>query len=93
MPQGEAAAQKALELDASLAEAHNSVAAAYFFDRWDWVDAERESARAVELNPGFAEAHRLRSYVLGSLNHMDEALQAPTGRVGPSFTPAGSTLR
>jgi TolB-like protein/DNA-binding winged helix-turn-helix (wHTH) protein len=75
MPQGEAAAQKALELDASLAEAHNSVAAAYFFDRWDWVDAERESARAVELNPGFAEAHRLRSYVLDSLNHRDEALQ------------------
>ena len=75
MPQGEAAAQKALELDASLAEVHNSVAAAYFFDRWDWVDAERESARAVELNPGFAEAHRLRSYVLDSLNHRDEALQ------------------
>ncbi len=75
MPQGERAAQKAVQLDDSLAEAHNSMAAAYFFDRWSWVDAERESARAVELNPGFAEAHRLRSYILSTLNRMDEALQ------------------
>jgi Flp pilus assembly protein TadD len=51
------------------------MAAVYYFDRWDWLEAERESARAVELNPGFAEAHRLRSYVLGTLNRMDDALQ------------------
>ena len=75
MPQGEAAAQKALQLDDSLAEAHNSVAAIYLFDRWDWFGAERESARAVELNPGFAEGHHLRAYVLTALNRMDEALQ------------------
>jgi TolB-like protein/DNA-binding winged helix-turn-helix (wHTH) protein len=75
MPQGEAASQKALELDDSLAEAHNSMAAVYFFDRWDWLAADRESARAAELNPGLAEAHRMRAYVLTALNRMDEALQ------------------
>ncbi|MGE5206774.1 MAG: winged helix-turn-helix domain-containing tetratricopeptide repeat protein [Chlamydiota bacterium] len=75
MPQGEAAARRALELDDSLAEAHNSMAAAYYFDRWDWSAAEAESARAVALNPSFAEAHHLRSYILSTLNHKPEALQ------------------
>jgi len=75
LPQGEMAAQKSLELDDSLAEAHNSVAAAELFYRWNWKVAERESARAVELNPSFAEAHRLRSYVLSALNRIDDRLQ------------------
>ena len=75
MPRGEIAAEKALALDDSLAEVHNSIAAIYFFYRWNWEAAERESARAIELNPGLAEPHRLRSYVLTSLNRMDEALQ------------------
>ena len=75
MPQGEIAAKKALALDDSLAEVHNSIAGIYFFYRWNWEAAERESARAIELNPGLAEPHRLRSYVLTSLNRMDEALQ------------------
>jgi len=73
-PGGEAA-RKALALDDSLAEAHNSMAAYYFFYRWDWEHAERESARAVELNPGFAEGHHVRAYVLQALNRTDEALQ------------------
>jgi tetratricopeptide (TPR) repeat protein len=75
MPQGEAAAKKALELDDSVAEAHSSMAAMYFFYRWNWEAAERESARAVELNPSSAQAHHLRGYVLGTLNRTDEALQ------------------
>lgn len=75
MPQGEEAARKALVLDDSLAEAHNSMAAFYLFYRWDWRGAERESARAIELNPSLAEGHHLREYVLQVLNRTDEALQ------------------
>ena len=91
MPQGETAARKALELDDSLAEAHTAMAADYYFNRWDWPAAERESARAVDLNPGFAQAHRLRSYVLGSLNRTDEALQEQKKGMGldPFATPHG----
>jgi tetratricopeptide (TPR) repeat protein len=74
LPQGEAAARKALALDDSLPEAHNSMAGAYLL-RWDVGNAERESARAVELNPGFAEGHHLRGYVLQALNRVDEAVQ------------------
>lgn len=75
MPQAEAAAKKALELDDLDAEAHNSMAAVQLFYRWDWRAAERESARALELNPNFAEGHHLRAYVLRSLNRIDEAVQ------------------
>lgn len=69
------AARKALALDDSSAEAHNTMAAFSFFYLWDWKKAEQESARAVELNPGLAEAHHLRSYVLQALHRTDDALQ------------------
>jgi len=75
MPQGEEAARKAVALDDSLGEAHSSLAAVYLFYRWDWESADRESARALELDPGRAESHHLRGYVLQALNRTDEALQ------------------
>jgi TolB-like protein/DNA-binding winged helix-turn-helix (wHTH) protein len=71
----EAAARKALELDDSLPEAHNSLAAFYLFNAWDWHRAESESARAVELNPNYAEGRHIHSYTLYALNRDDEALQ------------------
>jgi tetratricopeptide (TPR) repeat protein len=75
MPQAEYAARKALELDDLAAEAHNSMALVQLFYRWNWAAAERESARALELNPSLEEAHFVRSYVLRPLNRLDEALQ------------------
>ena len=75
MPKAEAAAKMALEMDDLNAEAHKSMAFIQLFYRWDWKAAERESARALELNPNFAEGHHLRAYVLRSLNRMDEAVQ------------------
>lgn len=75
MPSAEAAAKKALELDELAAEAHNSMAMVELFYRWDWAGAERESARAIQLNPNLEEAHFVRSYVLRASNRMDEALE------------------
>jgi len=75
MPQAEAAATKALELDDLDDGAHRAAAAIQFFYRWDWKVADRESARAVELNPGLGENHHLRAYVLSALNRTDESLQ------------------
>jgi TolB-like protein/lipoprotein NlpI len=46
------AALKAIELDESVAIAHNALAAIHIFHDWDWPAAEAESRRAVELNPG-----------------------------------------
>jgi TolB-like protein/DNA-binding winged helix-turn-helix (wHTH) protein len=67
--------RKALELDDSVAEAHNSMAALYLFHAWDWNRAEAEAQRAIELNPNLAAAHHLRSYILFALNRNAEALQ------------------
>jgi TolB-like protein/DNA-binding winged helix-turn-helix (wHTH) protein len=75
MPRAEAAAKTALELDDLAAEAHNSMAMVQLFYGWNWAAAEKESARAIDLNPSLEEAHFVRSYVLRPLNRMDEALQ------------------
>jgi hypothetical protein len=75
-PQAEAATARALELDDHLPDAHNANAANFLFYRWDFIRAEQESARAIELGPNFAEAYHLRSYTLNALNRTDEALEA-----------------
>jgi TolB-like protein/DNA-binding winged helix-turn-helix (wHTH) protein len=75
MPQGDDAARRAVALDDSLPEAHNTMAAFCLIFRWDFQRAERESARALELNPNFAEGHHLRGYVLQALNRADEDVQ------------------
>ncbi len=51
------AALKAIELDNSLAEPHASLAFIAETYDWDWPGAEREYKQALELNPGYAQAH------------------------------------
>jgi len=75
-PRGEAAARKALQLDDSSAEAHNSMAASYLFYRWNWEAAAAESQKAIAVNPSYAEAYHLYAYVLVTLGREDEALAA-----------------
>jgi len=57
MAKARAAAERAVELDDTLAEAHTSVAANRAVFDWDWRGAEGEFQRAIELQPGFASAH------------------------------------
>jgi tetratricopeptide (TPR) repeat protein len=57
-PRAIAAATKAVELDDSLAEAHRALAFAEFYGNWDFVDAEREFRRAIQLNPNDPVARR-----------------------------------
>jgi TolB-like protein/Flp pilus assembly protein TadD len=54
---GKKAALKAIELDDALAEPHASLAFIAETYDWDWLTAEREYKRALELNPGYAQAH------------------------------------
>jgi serine/threonine protein kinase/Tfp pilus assembly protein PilF len=56
-PKSKAAAQKALEIDETLAEAHTSLGFATLFYDWDWRKAESQYKRALELNPNSAETH------------------------------------
>jgi TolB-like protein/Tfp pilus assembly protein PilF/predicted Ser/Thr protein kinase len=56
VPGERSAAQKALAIDDSLAEAHLALASSYW-DMWDWAAAKREFQRTLELNPNLANAH------------------------------------
>jgi serine/threonine-protein kinase len=56
-PKAKAAALRALELDDKLAEAHNALACIMWNYEWDWDGSDRESRRAIELNPGYAQAY------------------------------------
>jgi TolB-like protein/DNA-binding winged helix-turn-helix (wHTH) protein/Flp pilus assembly protein TadD len=58
LPKAKAAAIKALELDNTLGEAHNSLAFCLDVFDWDWDSAGKEFRRAIELNPGYATAHQ-----------------------------------
>ncbi len=55
LPQARAAARRSVELGPELAEAHNSVAGVRVWD-WDWLGADREFRRALQLNPSYLQA-------------------------------------
>ena len=71
----EADTRKAVELDDSLADAHNSMAAWYLFSAWDWKRAEAESLRSIALNPNYAEAYHLYCYILTVTSRPAEAIK------------------
>ena len=74
LPKAKAAAIKALELDSSLGEAHNSLAFCLDGFDWDFDSAGNEFRRAIELNPGYATAHHWYAWHLALLRRYDEAI-------------------
>lgn len=73
-PKAMAAAKRALELDESLAEVHNSMAFIKDKYEWDWPVAEMEFKRAIELNPNYASAHHWYALFLGAMDRLVESL-------------------
>jgi tetratricopeptide (TPR) repeat protein len=73
-PKARATAEKSLELDEKLAEAHASLAYIRAYYEWDWTAAEREFRRALELRPSYADAHFSYSRFLAAAGRMDEAV-------------------
>ena len=68
-------AEKALELDASLAEAHATLGAILMFTFWDWRRAELEFKRSIELNPAYPSARQWYGMYLSFTEKLDEALE------------------
>lgn len=75
-----AAAQKAVTLDPSLPEGHRALAFVEFWSQWDFVNAEHEFERAIELNPRdaltrlwFANAMAGPGWYQDSLRQIDRA--------------------
>jgi len=74
MPMSREAAQRALELDENLAEAHVALGAVKIFYEWDWPGAEREFKRALEIDPNNAGAHNLYGYYFQAMGRGDDAV-------------------
>jgi len=75
MPKGKEAALKALEIDDTLGEAHNSLAFVKRYYDWDWIGAEKEYQRAIELSPNYATAHHWFGLHLAQMGRFDEAMK------------------
>ncbi len=78
-PRAKAAAQRALAIDGTLAEAHTSLANIAWLHEWNRDEAERGFKRAIQLNPNYPTAHHWYAVYLSSLARHEEAL-AEIGR-------------
>jgi serine/threonine protein kinase/Tfp pilus assembly protein PilF len=74
-PKAKKAALKAIEIDDTLGEAHNSLAYAKSRYDWDQVGAEQEFKRAIALNPNYATAHFWYAENLMIQKRFDEAFK------------------
>lgn len=75
-PKAKAAAQRAVEIDDALAEAHAGLGYLIYRYDWNWNEAEIECKRALELDPNNAEAHEAYAHLLSTTGRHAEALAA-----------------
>ncbi len=73
LARSEEAARKALELNPSLGEAHNTLALVYEW-HFEWEAAEREFRRAIALSPEYPTAHHWYANMLARLGRHEEAI-------------------
>lgn len=75
-PRAKAAADKAIELDSTLAEAHLSVGMYKLYYEYDWDGADAAFARALELNPSLSDAWFHWAWKLELFGRDDAAIAA-----------------
>jgi len=91
MPQAEAAARKALELDDTLSLAYAVLADVKRAYHWDWTGAEEEYKLALELDPGSFEAPYQYAFFLTAMGRHDES--ASMGRRAQLLNPLDPTAK
>ena len=74
-PKAKAAALKAIELDAELADPYVTLAVNALFWGWNWKEATDAFETAIRLNPQLARAHLLYALVFSTTGKHDEALR------------------
>jgi DNA-binding winged helix-turn-helix (wHTH) protein len=74
LPKARAAAQKAVEIDDTLVEAHTSLGVVKMLYDWDWPGAEVELRTALERDPSYSTAHHWYGMYLVARGHFDEAI-------------------
>ena len=75
-PAARAAADRALQLDDTLADAHASLAYVHMYYDWDWAAAEREFRQALSLNPSSATTYQWYAVFLTARMRPGEARDA-----------------
>jgi TolB-like protein/Flp pilus assembly protein TadD len=70
------AAEKAILLDETLADAHVYLAAVRGWWEWNWDESRREIDRAFELNPNNAEAYLHMAYYWIAMDNLEQAFQS-----------------
>ena len=75
MPRAKAAALRALEIDASLAEAQTALAFVRRFYDWDWAEAERDFRHACALNKNYATARHWRALLYCEASRFEDAAE------------------
>jgi TolB-like protein/DNA-binding winged helix-turn-helix (wHTH) protein len=80
-PKAKAAALKAIALDDSLAEPHTALGYALAVD-WNWVAAQREFQRALELNPGYITGIYQYAFFLSVMGKQEQAIPLARKAVG-----------
>ncbi|HEX6127176.1 MAG TPA: protein kinase [Pyrinomonadaceae bacterium] len=73
-PKARSAAQAALRIDESLAEAHATLGVVLHEYDWKFTESEDEFKRALDLNPNYATAHHWYAELLLDLGRYDEAV-------------------
>lgn len=74
-PKAKAVALKALQMDGTLAEAHDTLATVMQNYDWDWEGAEKEYKRAIELNPSYPVARLHYAMHFALLGRFEEAIR------------------
>jgi TolB-like protein/DNA-binding winged helix-turn-helix (wHTH) protein/Flp pilus assembly protein TadD len=74
LPEARAAARRALQIDSTLAGPHATLGMSNLYDL-NWLGAEGEFKRAIELNASNATAHEWYSLTLASIGRWDEATE------------------
>jgi eukaryotic-like serine/threonine-protein kinase len=75
MPAAKAAAQKAVDIDPTLAEGYTSRAFVKLAFDWDWLGAQADFKKALELNPKYPTAHQWYASYLVQMGKFDKAKQ------------------
>src|SRR5262249_27185520 len=73
-PRARSAAEAALKLDDTLAEAHSSLGYVKYYYDFDWRGAEQEFLRAIKLNPNYPTAHQWYAEYLFYMGRFDESI-------------------
>jgi len=72
-PKAKAAADRALQLDRTIADAHTVLGGVNMCFDWRWQQAETSLMQAIELNPNYPRAHQIYAEILTAVGEFDKA--------------------